>query len=81
VAEAHDAAPRGELGLEPRLGALWAPIASSMSSTGPGAPPWSGPLSAPIAATTADTRSARVDATTRAVKVDAFMPCSATVTR
>ncbi len=57
------------------------PIASSMSSTGPGAPPWSGPLSEPSAATIAETASERVEATTRAVNVDAFMPCSATVTR
>jgi hypothetical protein len=57
------------------------PIASSMSSTGPGAPPWSGPLSAPIAATIADTRSEPVEVTTRAAKVEAFIPWSATVTR
>jgi hypothetical protein len=49
-------------------------IASSMSSTGPGAPPCRGPLSAPIAATTAETLSEPVDATTRAAKVDAFIP-------
>ena len=52
-----------------------------MSSTGPGAPPWSGPLSAPIAPVTALTMSERVLAITRAVKVDAFMPWSMTVTQ
>ena len=41
------------------------PTASSISSTGPGAPPCSGPLSAPIAATTADTRSEPVEVTTQ----------------
>jgi hypothetical protein len=38
-------------------------------------------LSAPIAATSADTRSDPVEMTTRAASVEAFMPCSATVTR
>ena len=41
-------------------------MASSISSTGPGAPPCSGPFNAPIAATTELTRSDPVDATTRA---------------
>jgi hypothetical protein len=57
------------------------PISSSMSSTGPGAPPWSGPFNEQSAATTIDTGSLSVDAATRAVKVEAFMPWSATVTR
>ena len=57
------------------------PTASSMSSTGPGAPPWSGPLSAPMPATIAETASDPVDATTRAAYVEAFIPWSAMVTR
>ena len=52
-----------------------------MSSTGPGAPPCSGPLSAPSAPTTAETASEPVEAMTRAVKVEAFIPWSLTVTR
>ena len=52
------------------------PIASSASSARLGAPPCSGPASAPIAAHTASTRSAPVDATTRAVNVDALNPWS-----
>ena len=56
-------------------------MASNMSSTGPGAPPWSGPFSAPIAPTTALSRSDPVLAMTRAVKVEVFMPWSTTVTR
>jgi len=53
----------------------------SMSSTGPGAPPWSGPFIAPIAPVTALTISERVLAITRAVNVEAFMPWSITVTQ
>ena len=54
----------------------WSPSAPAgpvgpAGPAGPGTPPWSGPLSAPTAATTADTVSDPVDATTRAVKVDA----------
>src|SRR5215813_2561943 len=37
------------------------PISSSMSSTGPGAPPCNGPLSAQSAANTAEIRPARVE--------------------
>ena len=51
--------------------------ASSMWSTRLGAPPWSGPDSAPTPADSAAATSAPVEATTRAVKVEAFMPCSA----
>ena len=50
------------------------PMASSISSTGSGAPPCSGPVSAQYPAVTAANRSAWVEATTRVVKVDAFMP-------
>ena len=56
-------------------------MSTSMSSTGPGAPPCSGPLSAPTAPVTALTMSERVDAITRAAKVEAFMPWSETVTQ
>ena len=41
-----------------------------------GRAPWSGPESAPAADSAAAT-SAPVEATTRAVNVEAFMPCSA----
>ena len=53
------------------------PISSSVRMTASPAPPWSEPLSAPIAADTAECASESVDATTRAVKVDAFSSCSA----
>ena len=56
-------------------------ISTSISSTGPGAPPWSGPFNAPIAPEAALTMSERVLAITRAVNVDAFMPWSITVTQ
>src|ERR1700683_5540781 len=49
-------------------------MASSMSRARLGAPPCSGPDSAPMAATIAAPRSAPVDVTTRAVKVDALKP-------
>ena len=48
-----------------------------MCSTRLGAPPCSGPERAPTAADMAAATSAPVDATTRAVNVEAFMPCSA----
>jgi len=48
-----------------------------MWSTREGAPPCNGPDIAPTAAENAAATSAPVDATTRAVKVEAFMPCSA----
>ena len=56
------------------------PIAATSSSIGftyAGAPPCSGPESAPTADESAAPQSAPVEATTRAVKVDAFRPCSA----
>ena len=51
--------------------------ASIIFSTRAGAPPCSGPDSAPTAALSAAATSAPVEATTRAVNVEAFMPCSA----
>ena len=48
-----------------------------MPSTRAGAPPCRGPDIAPTAPDRAAATSAPVDAMTRAVKVDAFMPCSA----
>src|SRR3954469_23631648 len=48
-----------------------------MLNTRDGAPPCSGPDSAPTAPDRAAATSAPVDAITRAVKVDAFIPCSA----
>src|SRR4029078_10970447 len=42
-----------------------------------GAPPWRGPDSAPTAPDRAAATSAPVEAITRAVNVEAFMPCSA----
>ena len=50
---------------------------SSIGLTYAGAPPCSGPESAPTADESAAPASAPVDATTRAVNVDAFRPCSA----
>src|SRR3954465_6861688 len=47
-----------------------------MLNTRDGAPPWSGPLSAPTAADSAAATSAPVEATTRAVNVEALMPGS-----
>ena len=48
-----------------------------MVSTRDGAPPCSGPDSAPTAPESAAATSAPVEVITRAVKVEAFMPCSA----
>src|SRR5574342_687219 len=50
---------------------------SSIGLTYAGAPPWSGPESAPTADESAAPQSAPVDATTRAVNVEALRPCSA----
>ena len=52
------------------------PIASSASRARLGAPPCSGPASAPIAEHTASATSAPVEATTRAVNVEALKPWS-----
>jgi hypothetical protein len=49
---------------------------SSIGSTRAGAPPCSGPDMAPIAPDSAAATSAPVEAMTRAVNVEAFMPCS-----
>src|SRR4051794_2856845 len=57
------------------------PISSSPARARSGAPPCRGPENAPIAATTAETRSAPVEATTRAVNVDAAKPWSTVATR
>ena len=54
---------------------------SIIGSTRAGAPPCSGPLIAPIAPDSAAATSAPVEAITRAVKVEAFMPCSAADTQ
>ena len=61
--------------------ALWNPYAfagspmpSSISITGPGAPPCKGPFRALIPASTAEVRPARVEATTRAANVEALRP-------
>ncbi len=53
------------------------PISSSIRMASSLAPPCSGPFSAAMAATTAEWMSDSVDATTRAVKVEAFMVWSA----
>src|SRR6185437_9091380 len=56
------------------------PISATSSSIGftyAGAPPCSGPESAPTADESAAPQSAPVEATTRAVKVEALRPCSA----
>ena len=60
------------------------PLASTSSiigSTRAGAPPCSGPLIAPTAPDSDAATSAPVEAITRAVNVEAFMPCSAAVTQ
>ena len=54
---------------------------SIIGSTRAGAPPCSGPDIAPIAPDIAAATSAPVEAITRAVKVEAFMPCSAAETK
>ena len=54
---------------------------SSIGSTRAGAPPCSGPDIAPIAPDSAAATSAPVEAITRAVNVEAFMPCSAADTQ
>jgi hypothetical protein len=54
---------------------------STMVSTRAGAPPCSGPDIAPTAAERHAATSAPVEATTRAVNVEAFMPCSAADTQ
>ena len=52
-----------------------------MLSTRAGAPPCSGPDIAPTAPDSAAATSAPVEAITRAVNVEAFMPCSAAETQ
>ena len=54
-----------------------ASTSSSIFSTRAGAPPCSGPESAPTAPLSAAATSAPVEAMTRAVNVEAFIPCSA----
>ena len=54
---------------------------SSMFIAPVAAPPWAGPFRAPIAATMAEPRSLPVEQATRAVKVDALSPWSASRTR
>ncbi|SHV83805.1 Uncharacterised protein [Mycobacteroides abscessus subsp. abscessus] len=56
-------------------------VSSIIGRTRAGAPPCSGPLMAPMAPDSDAGTSAPVDAMTRAVKVDAFMPCSAALTQ
>ena len=68
----------------PRTTARASPERSTSSiigSTRAGAPPCRGPLIAPTAPDSAAATSAPVEAITRAVKVDAFMPCSAADTQ
>jgi hypothetical protein len=54
---------------------------SIMCSTRAGAPPCSGPDIAPTAPESAAATSAPVEAITRAVNVEAFIPCSAAETQ
>ena len=56
-------------------------VAVIIGSTRAGAPPCSGPDIEPTAPVKQAGTSAPVEATTRAVKVDAFMPCSAAETQ
>ena len=60
------------------------PVRSASSIIGitrAGAPPCSGPLIAPMAPDSAAATSAPVEAITRAVNVEAFIPCSAADTQ
>src|SRR5207244_631906 len=61
----------------PRSGSPISATSSSIGSTYAGAPPCSGPERAPTAADIAAPQSAPVEATTRAVNVEALRPCSA----
>ncbi|KAF0962328.1 hypothetical protein MLGJGCBP_04548 [Rhodococcus sp. T7] len=56
-------------------------VSSIIGSTRAGAPPCSGPDMAPMAPDREAATSAPVEAMTRAVKVEAFMPCSAAETQ
>ena len=53
------------------------PISCRSRMTASPAPPWSGPLIVAIPATTAEYMSERVEAATRAAKLEAFISCSA----
>ena len=82
MAHAHDATARQQLAPPatppPPPDGRWR---RACPGPAPGAPPCSGPFSAPMAPTTAETASDPVEAMTRAVKVEAFIPWSLTVTR
>ncbi|PBI82683.1 hypothetical protein BKP42_68490 [Rhodococcus erythropolis] len=56
-------------------------VSSIIGRTRAGAPPCSGPDIAPMAPESEAATSAPVEAMTRAVKVEAFMPCSAAETQ
>jgi hypothetical protein len=68
----------------PRTTATASPVRSASAIIGitrAGAPPCNGPLIAPTAPDSAAATSAPVEAITRAVNVDAFIPCSAAETQ
>ena len=68
----------------PRTTARGSPVRSLsviIGITRAGAPPCRGPLIAPTAPDSAAATSAPVEAITRAVNVDAFIPCSAADTQ
>ena len=78
MAEAHQALARSSRSVDiASIDVAAAATASSIGSTRAGAPPCSGPESAPTADESAAAQSAPVDATTRAVNVEALSPCSA----
>ncbi len=77
VAEAHEALAAVEGILDPLVGVTGSLDLVEHLQHAEGAPPWSGPLSAPTAPDRAAAASAPVEVITRAVNVDAFMPCSA----
>src|SRR5262249_43400167 len=81
VAHPHDAAAGGGLGLEPGLGARGLADRVEHVEHRPGRAAVQRALSAPIAPVTAEIVSDAVEAITRAVNVEAFMPWSDTVTR
>jgi hypothetical protein len=81
VAEAHRRSPRSSAARTQRSASPSAATSSSIRNTRVGAPPCSGPLSAGIAGREGGAQSAPVDATMRAVNVEAFKPCSAALTQ
>jgi hypothetical protein len=77
VAEAHQPVAAVERVLDPPLGVARPLDLVEHLEHARGRPPCSGRTARPTRAESAAATSAPVEAITRAVKVDAFMPCSA----